>query len=156
MIKAHSNRRLHLRQVSILDWKPPYGQPSGNHKLCAVVDPVTSVVLIDERVAEFRGLRGYNTQRIDLKGPLYPANDPTCVDTSARYVRRRRKIDISERQLAEISISHDAGIAVATSLVLDQVEPTPTESELLDDGTRPAFHEPEWGDDGYFDDRPTE
>ena len=67
--------------------------------------------------------------------------------------RRRRLIRDEERQEADLSISHDGEYAFAVCLALnEEVDSIGHEDKpVLDDGSGPPIHEPEYGDTGFED-----
>ena len=100
-----------------------------------------------------RGLRGAPLQRNTTTRKLLSGTDGSSseADTSETLpLRHRRRLLIQEedRQLADLSISHDGEYAIAVCLALDEVcgeDPEP----IIDDGTGEPIHEPEWGDVGF-------
>lgn len=66
---------------------------------------------------------------------------------------RQARIKEEDRQVAELSISHDGEYAVAVCMALDEPrEETEGKSEpIIDDGTGEPIHEPVWGDKGFLD-----
>ena len=137
-------------------------------KAVALIDPPMDTILIDERVAEIRALRGFGMQSQGLqKGALLtrrehdinfssktfreePLKGAMKQSGSTKYLERRAKIKESERQIAEVNISHDGNTAVAVCLALDQPEPERKTGSILDDGRSLPIHEPQWGDEGWF------
>lgn len=147
-IKAHRHRRLYMQDVSIV--KSP-----NSDKVIALIDPVCNVIQMDERVAYLRGLRGFGPQsQGHHKGPLMGEDENDLVQvqgTIGKHINRRRKIKETERQTAEMSISHDGEYAVAVCIAYDAPGHHPEGRRIIDDGTGPAIHEPQWGDQGWFD-----
>lgn len=147
-IKAHRHRRLYMQDVSIV--KSP-----NSDKVIALIDPVCNVIQMDEQVAYLRGLRGFGPQSQGLhKGPLIDKGEKELVHMQGaigNHFHRRRKIKETERQTAEVSISHDGGYAVAVCMAYDAPGHYPEGRRIFDDGTGPAMHEPQWGDQGWFD-----
>ncbi len=147
-IKAHRHRRLYMQDISIV--KSP-----NSDKAIALIDPVCNVIQMDERVASLRGLRGFGPQSQGLrKGSLIGKDEDVSVQvqgTIGKHFNRRRKIKETERQTAEISISHDGEYAVAVCMAYDAPGLHPEGRRIVDDGTGPAIHEPQWGDHGWFD-----
>ena len=66
------------------------------------------------------------------------------------YIERRAKIDESERQIAEVNISHDGDTAVAVCMALDESIPEKRMERIIDNGRSLPIHEPQWGDKGWF------
>ena len=64
---------------------------------------------------------------------------------------RSRKLLIAdkERQMVDISISHDTDYAVAVCMAVDDLEEQDLKA-LTDTGSGDAIHEPEWGDRGFL------
>ena len=151
VIKAHHHRRLYMHEVSIVK------SSRFAAKSVALVDPICDIVELDMRVAGLRGLRGFAPETQDLpKGPPITDKHDGEVFHGQRLedFSRRRKIGEGERQVAEISISHDGLYAVATCMAFDP--PTPPEQlqqsrRIVDDGKHAPIHEPQWGDKGWFD-----
>lgn len=144
-IKAHRHRKLYMQDISIVG-------SSTHSKPVALIDPVCNVVVMDERVAAFRGLRGLGRKSKNLdKGPLDDDAFKEAKEAHAGTFIRRRKIKITERQAAEINISHDGDYAVAVCMALDAPGSYPEGRRIVDDGTGEAIHEPQWGDDGWLD-----
>jgi phosphopantetheinyl transferase (holo-ACP synthase) len=173
VIKAHSHRPLYMREISIvIPSKNPsmYSAEFGKEdRLIALIDPPTDTILMDENVAKMRALRGCGHQNgylrqekllmgkeIDIKVWSKTTGDQDLdgltrgSEKKTTYRRRRAKIDESQRQIAEISISHDGNTAVA--MCVASVEPG-SEKEpklIVDDGSSPPMHEPQWGDHGFL------
>ena len=152
VIKAHRHRQLYMQDVSIV--RLPR-QLSRDNKAVALVDPSCSTVEMNERVAELRGLRGFGPQSQGLsKGTLSAKSEddetsPGHGKQSAHF-NRRRKIKESDRQIAELNISHDGDYAVAVCLTFDSPNLHSEGRRIIDDGEGPPIHEPQWGDDGWF------
>ena len=147
-IKAHRHRRLYMQDISIV-------RSPNSDKTIALIDPVCNGIQMDERVASLRGLRGFGPQSQGLhKGPLLVKDQDESVQvqgTIAKHFNRRREIKETERQTAEISISHDGEYAVAVCMAYDAPGLHPEGRRIVDYGTGPAIHEPQWGDNGWFD-----
>ncbi len=144
------------------------GDLAKTSKVIALIDPVVNNILMAECVAEIRALRGFGPRSQGLpRGPLHSLRDynmTTLSDTWEKkstkgvnvgdggqgYIERRGKVEESQRQIAEINISHDGDTAVAVCLALDQPEPDKTEEAIIDNGHFDPIHEPEWGDEGWF------
>ena len=134
------------------------------NKAVALIEPVCNTILIDERVARIRALRGFGPRSRDFrKGALLTGEETDLAVTNAaanseafrdsprlfRYFERRAKVEESERQIAEVNISHDGNAAVAVCMALDQ--PVKAKGErIIDDGKWLPVHEPQWGDEGWF------
>ena len=146
-----------MSEISIL----AESQPSAK-RIYALVDPPAKMVAMDESVAQIRGLRGYghdhsNNRRAGFQsGPsVYGAIrnnsfQETMPSEGKRFLIRRLKIKAAERQVAEVSISHDGDYAVAVCMAVDELPVDTSEQSLIvDDGSNDSMHEPEWGDEGW-------
>ena len=166
-IKAHSRRRLFLREVSILK-EPAQDSDAGDAHFYEVpgkpqvlIDPPTALILMDDHVARLRGLR---CVRSPLAPPQFPhasqgspspapprfsdhQRSPVAVD-AGRMHRRRRRVEMRDRRLADASLSHDGDYAVAICQALDEAEAGALDG-LTDDGNGPPLHEAEYGDLGF-------
>lgn len=113
---------------------------------------------MDEDVAKARGLKAFNSLLPSLKYTESPQLSPvtayrTTVDLGigTRHYQRRAKVAEEDRQVAEISISHDGEYAIATCIALDKAADDKEEKPIiLDDGSGEPIHEPEWGDLGWI------
>ena len=113
---------------------------------------------MNEDVACVRGLRGYGKNKVKdyrvgqcmygalRNGEFVKAEPPN----GQRFLTRRRRVKAEERQIAEVSISHDGEYAVAVCMAFDE-PPKDLEEELMvfDDGSGSPIHEPEWADEGW-------
>lgn len=103
-------------------------------------------------MAALRGLRGFSKKSKELfKGPLDDDAMQEAKQTTAGTFTRRRKVKMTERQVAEINISHDGDYAVAVCMALDSPGFNPEGRLIVDHGIGEAIHEPEWGDEGWLD-----
>ncbi|KAL8793753.1 MAG: hypothetical protein Q9195_003694 [Heterodermia aff. obscurata] len=156
-IKAHRHRRLSMSEISIL----AENQPSAK-RIYALVDPPAKMVAMDERVAQIRGLRGYGHNGSENRRANFPSGpwlygeihnnifEESMPSDGKKFVMRRLKIKAAERQVAEVSISHDGDYAVAFCMAIDELHVDPSEQSLIiDDGSQDSIHEPEWGDKGW-------
>ena len=156
-IKAHRHRRLSMSEISIL----AENQLSAK-RIYAFVDPPAKMVVMDESVAQTRGLRGYghnhtkNHRAYFQSGPCVYGTihnnsfQETIPSDGKKFLVRRLKIKADERQVAEVSISHDGDYAVAVCMAVDELPVDPSEQSLIiDDGSNDSIHEPEWGDEGW-------
>ena len=148
-----------MSEISIL----AENQPSSK-RIYALVDPPAKMVAMDESVAKIRGLRGYGpnhskNRRADFQsGPCVygTIHDNSFQETKPsdgkRFLIRRLRIKAAERQVAEVSISHDGDYAVAVCMAVDEpvlpVNPS-EQSMIIDDGSNDSIHELEWGDEGW-------
>ena len=123
-----------------------------------LVDPPPRYVYISRDLARARGLRGHNN------GSAAVAKSESEDEESAlgqfmlekgnhgeKFFRRRAKIAPEDRQYADLSISHDGEYATAVCMALDEgAAVSESQAEIIDDGTGPPLHEPEWGDNGFL------
>ena len=116
-----------------------------NLKIAALVDPPCNTILMDDRVAKLRSLRGFSqvSQGLHKDKQIEVGSEP--------YFSRRSKVNESERQMARISISHDKGYATAVCIALDRPFGEVRDRVIHDDGEGLPLHEPSWGDEGWFD-----
>ena len=164
-IKAHRHRQLYMRDISIV--RPvitsnlfPGASTAAARKLIALIEPPSDRVEMSSRVATRRGLRGFGLQNNGLcKGPLMTRDElrkdvqdleESEVDKGIHYYRRAR-IKASDRQVAEINISHDGDYAVAMCMAFDPPGSTFREQKIVDRGEGVSLHEPQWGDEGWLD-----
>ena len=130
----------------------------------ALVDPPRRDVVMEESVARLRGLRKFSAETSLNKHkhpPLSGQRHGTIVDGkfiednsshAKTFFRRRTKIKEEDRQAAEISISHDGEYAIAVCMALnEEASEARGEPAIIDDGTGPPLHEPEWADEGFLD-----
>ena len=111
----------------------------------ALVDPPSDSILMDDRVAEIRALKGFGPKSKSLpKGAVVERN-------GQNYYRRRSRIKESERQMADVSISHDGAYAVAVCMAPNEPGSELAGEVIIDDGTSPSMHEPSWGDEGWVE-----
>ena len=146
---------------------PPHSSPgmttAGAQKLIALIDPPCDRIEMTPRIATRRGLRGFARKNYGLhKGPLMtrderdelgkevPKLEASEVDKGVHYYRRSR-VKESDRQVAEINISHDGDYAVAVCMAFDPPEPMAQEKTIVDKGIGLSLHEPQWGDEGWLD-----
>lgn len=165
VIKAHRHRQLYMQDISIVT---PSLSPcssfstdtSGAQKVIALIDPPSDDIKINERVATLRGLRGFGVHNRGLhKGALKikPELLKEVQDLEDRepqiglYYHRRSRVKESDRQVAEINISHDGGYAVAMCMAFDPRGSAVRKKTVVDQGKGPPLHEPQWGDEGWLD-----
>ncbi len=129
-------------------------------QLVALIDPVCDTIDMDERVASERKLRGFGPRSHGLhKGALLGDADNSenvhvqdkKLIKKAQSFHRRAKVRSSDRQVARINISHDGDYAVAVCMAFDPPGMKIEEKRIVDDGRGPPKHEPQWGDEGWFD-----
>jgi phosphopantetheinyl transferase (holo-ACP synthase) len=145
-IKAHSQRVLHLREISILPVSTEYSTtlgysqdpPKPGHgrtpKPSVLIDPPSRMVKFrDETVWRRRGImeNSHGVHHGDIWVPL-----------------RSARIDMQDRQMADGSISHDGDYVFAMCQALDHVW-SKEDLRIEDDGNGPQIHEPEKGDEGW-------
>lgn len=148
-----------MQDISIIHQRSPQATNTIS-QLVALIDPVCDTIEMDERVASERRLRGFGPQSQELyKGALI-GNADDCenahsqdekVAKKAPRFHRRAKVRSSDRQVAKINISHDGDYAVAVCMAFDPPGMKPEEKRIVDDGRGPPKHEPQWGDEGWFD-----
>lgn len=139
-----------MQDISILAIETPESRKTANDnkslKPFALIEPIRNVVRMDERVAALRGLRGYSRRSLGLpKSKFF-----TDSITKTRYVERRHNAHGSERQVADISITHEHEMAFAVCTALNQVDPDSEVKAITDEGATPPIHQPEWGDEGWY------
>ncbi|MCJ1252026.1 hypothetical protein MMC30_009264 [Trapelia coarctata] len=162
-IKAHSNRRLLRHDVSILP--PSLGDLEVSGKMTKpliLIDPPRRIVKMDIETAIARGLQeaalyrkmsiGDTLSRYD---EVPPGEDTStipplsCRESGSRHIiHRRLLVKEEDKQLADLSISHDGEYAIAVCMALDEASDEHPEP-VIDDGTGETIHEPEWGDEGF-------
>ena len=130
MKKAHSHRRLHMSEISILQTRDKDISILSSRPL-ALIDPICDTIEMNENVATARGIK-------KLYGTL-------------ENFTRRARIEPSDRQTVEVSISHDGDIASAVCMAFDppDVQQVQTKNRR-DDGIGAPMHEPQWGDKGWL------
>ena len=127
----------------------------------ALIEPFCDTVRLSERVAGLRGLRGFHIQSqvLPKSGSVHDAEmseelqhqDQQTWSTKRRHFDRRTKVNESDRQVAEINISHDGDYAVAICMAFDPPGVQTRVQILSDNGRGNPKHEPQWGDEGWFD-----
>ncbi|KAL9136985.1 MAG: hypothetical protein Q9175_001818 [Cornicularia normoerica] len=164
-IKAHRHRQLYMHNISIVRPSLPPGSFSGTgtggaQKMIALIDPPSDRIEMLARVATIRGLRGFAVKNYGLhKGALMSKDEihkevqdseDEKVHRGTHYYRRSR-VNESDRQVAEINISHDGDYAVAMCMAFDPPGSTVSEKTIVDKGEGLALHDPQWGDEGWLD-----
>ena len=159
IIKAHRHRKLHMHEISVI---PPLYESSqyfNSTKPVALIDPVCDTIIMSEDVATLRQLKrfGHRYQKSVVSGTVDGIKTTRRLDEyvtedvgGARQTTRRSRVKPTDRQVAELSISHDGPYAVAVCMALD-TEISRTPDRIVDDGTGEPKHEPEWGDEGWLD-----
>ena len=148
-IKALGSRRLSRLEISILASSqrpdPSNRQQTNESKVAAFIDPPTDTILMDERVAKLRGLKGFSDDcKLHNKGT-------THIEQGNVYYMRRAKVCESAIERLEISISHDGDYATAVCIALHKPSSLDSKKRSIDAGDGPPLHEPDWGDEGWFD-----
>ena len=152
VIKAHRHTKPFMSRISILT-EPP------SKRVYALVDPLNQKVAMSEDVARVRGLRGYGKNKDKdyrvgecLYGTFRNGDFmETKPSDRQRFLTRRRRVKAEERQMAEVSISHDGDYAVAVCMAFDEPPKRPEEQAVVfDDGSGSPIHEPEWADEGWL------
>ena len=164
-IKAHRHRQLYMQDISIVRPNLPPGSFSntgtgGAQKLIALIDPPSDRIEMIRGVATRRGLRGFSHKSYGLhKGALMSKDELQSevqdseggkVHKGLHYYRRSR-VKESDRQVAEINISHDGDYAVAMCMAFDPPGVRVHEKTIVDKGEGLPLHEPQWGDEGWLD-----
>lgn len=166
MIKAHRHRQLYMQDISIVRPSVPPGSVSGvstagAQKLIALIDPPGSRIEMVPRVATLRGLRGFVFKSRGLHKVSLMTRDELRaglqglegfeVHSGVHYYRGSR-VKESDRQVAEINISHDGDYAIAVCMAFDPPpESMVQEQTIVDKGMGLSLHEPQWGDEGWLD-----
>ena len=125
-------------------------QSDKSTKTVALVDPVCNTVEMNHRIADKRGLRGFESCRLDHDGTAVSTKQ-NVKQLRPQISERRRRIKEHERQTAEINISHDGDYATAVCMAFDSPDLHPEGRRIVDTGVGPPMHEPEWGDVGWLD-----
>ena len=117
-----------------------------------LIDPPTALVQMDDRVAQHRGLRRFAAPQSHSAGATAGSAEAAAVDATdqrgGRTHRRRGRVPMQDRREAEASLSHDGDYAVAVCQVFNEA-PAGESDGIVDDGTGPPLHEPEYGDWGF-------
>ncbi|KAL9129080.1 MAG: hypothetical protein Q9217_002387 [Psora testacea] len=157
VIKAHSYRRVYMNEISIITPRLfPAIFPlkeALKMKTVALIDPPCNKILMDERVAKIRALRGFGPRSSGMwKGNVVTESGdrPQIEEQGQLYYKRRSKVNESERQIADVSISHDGAYAVAVCMALNEPGNQANGECIIDDGEGLRKHEPNWGDEGWF------
>lgn len=136
---------------------------SPSKSIYALVDPPSETVLIHEDAAKARGLLGYGDKESNICRPSRRfgtylhgiIRNGKFVETEPsrgeRFLKRRLRIQAEERQMAQVSISHDGDYATAVCIALDEPSVRKDEQSLIvDDCSGESIHEPEWGETGWL------
>jgi hypothetical protein len=168
-MKAHRHRKLSFQEISIIN--PNLATPEVEHgigfSVNAVIDPPTRMVQMNHRVATLRGLRGFRGDKeepgamTDQQGHMEPLkcekegngkqNGWRRLPMRQSFLSRRSLVKNEDKQIAQLSISHENSVAVAVCMaVLDASEGMTDEMEpIIDNGSGDPIHEPAWGDHGF-------
>ncbi len=147
-------------------YSPEFGKED---RLVALIDPPTDTILMNENVAKFRALEGFELRHDSLQTEklLNPVDSDIWVESKttgnqdsrnrrsetgkkAIHWERRARIDESQRQIAEINISHDGNTAVAVCIASVEQGAAKAPKLIVDDGSSPPMHEPQWGDQAFL------
>lgn len=155
-----------MQNISIVRPSIPPGSvtgvgTAGAQKLIALIDPPGNRIEIIPRVATQRGLRGFVFKSHGLhKGALMTRDELRAevqglegseVHRGVHYYRGSR-VKESDRQVAEINISHDGDYAIAVCMAFDPPpESMVQEQTVVDKGKGLSLHEPQWGDEEWLD-----
>lgn len=147
----------------------------------ALVEPPRRWVLISEELAERRGLHRVDhfTSQAHVKDQNPAGLKHSCIlgtFIKGKFVRTNNHTDQrfyprrlvwsnelqQEREVAQVSLSHDGGFAVATCIASTtshaqraqqnasgRLQKGAIEDAVIDDGQGEAIHEPAWGDEGW-------
>ncbi len=147
-----------MREISIIS--PTLNQDRAipglkNRAPYALIDPPCDLIRMDEEVANIRSLRGFGSQAWLQKSAraTFLGKDDSGATTQT-YSTRRSKVKESERQIAQVSISHDFKYASAVCMAISEPGAGTTMKEMVDDGAGLPMHEPEWGDSGWLEEKP--
>lgn len=160
LIKAHRHRQLYMQDISILRARSGLSTAVGQGKPFALIEPVCDTIEMDEGVAALRGLRGFGCRSQGLHDGALTSKSKSnngmqegerFESEERMFFQRRAKVNASDRQTAEISISHDGGLSSAVCMVFDPSGLQAEGERIVDDGKGPPMHEPRWGDEGWFE-----
>ena len=117
---------------------------------------------MDTHVAISRGLRDFPPE---IRRGRMPAGSAETISgkvvegnfvpgkglSSKKFITRKRLVREEDRQVAELSISHDGPYVVAVCMALDEKAKDGGISDyIIDDGSGDPLHEPNWGDTGWL------
>ncbi|KAI4110543.1 MAG: hypothetical protein LQ339_001409 [Xanthoria mediterranea] len=148
-VKASRQRKLLLKDISIVRCN----SHGGIHALIAPEH--TTDILMSPEVATKRGLSAAQSPDGSVLGQIVNGHHTQTVPRhrfESPFYLRKAKIKDEDQQIAEISISHDNGYAVAICMALVEGSHSKNRSQIVDDGLGEPLHEPEWGDVGYLED----
>ena len=171
-IKAHHNRDLYMPQISIIK-RHDHPRP------IMLIDPPNVLVCMSAEVARKRDINtNLAEQKIDaeklqhwqkrgeVRKPFQDIKAPKEErereegeleeDKEQQIYWRYRKVDMEQRQEANVTISHDGEYAFAAVQVLDEPYPQANQPMIIEDnGEGRAIHEPQYGDRMYAVMRPS-
>ncbi|KAL9630862.1 MAG: hypothetical protein Q9164_006204 [Protoblastenia rupestris] len=157
VIKTHIHRKLSMQDISIITprFYPSLFSPKDalNGKPVALIDPPCDTIVMGEQVAKVRALRGFGprSQHLNSGGKSTEASMTSGgQDKDQVFFERRSQVQESERQIADVNISHDGDYAVAVCIAASEPDTKNASRRISDDGMGPAKHEPQWGDEGWF------
>ena len=144
-IKAHSHRRLYMPHISII-------KEMGSPRPVMLIDPPSSIVSLTAEVAEQRQIDTKGRQKLDREEVQKLGVSVMDSSDVGQMYWRYKKINMEERQLADLSISHDGEYAFAVVQALDVVlDDTQPLKVIKDDGAGDPIHEPQHGDRGFLE-----
>lgn len=118
-------------------------------KTIALIEPICDRIEMDKRVAALRGLRGFGPHNHGLHSTNQ--NPEMTGSDKVQHYNRRSRVKESDRQIADINISHDGDYAVAVCMGFDPPISQIKEKCIVDNGKGLPLHEPQWGDEGWLD-----
>ena len=152
-----------MSEISIVEPRNKYLLESMTEKPSILIDPHRQDVVMNAAVANIRGLRTVSIPHAEegveevpysmhCRGAIMNGEFvETKSDEAARLFKRRARTADEDRQLADVSISHDGKYAMAVCIALDEkTDNVQLKPPIIDDGTTNPLHEPEWGDEGWF------
>ena len=126
-------------------------------KPIVLVSPSTGLVVMSELTAAKRGLKGVAMKYDNIASAKVPAEVTQKTKHFAQMVGlpieeplfiRHLLAKEEDRQIADLSISHDGDYATAVCLALDE-EQEQIAGPIIDTGEGEPMHEPQWGDRGF-------
>ena len=156
VIKAHKYRRLFPRDVSIISH--PRKHLGNSSKPYALIEPRARTVAMNQRTAERRGLEllhklgnGSKSDHDYFSTILNTQLLHRLGMSEGSLYARRKKVQEEDRQVAEVSLSHERRYAVAVCMASDEDSAPQDGLVLVDDGIGDSIHVPEQGDRGWQD-----
>ena len=113
-------------------------------------------MIMAKDVAAQRGLKGIASaeprKEVESNGATLGDVETATAANTQQFYYRNLLVKEEERQVVEISISHEADYATAVCLIPNTSEEGQEKLEpVIDDGTGPPIHEPEYLDTGYYE-----